>query len=43
MAVLTSIIGEAGREIATSSSKREANRITDAAIVLIRRINPLDV
>ncbi|GAB3562257.1 hypothetical protein GCM10027445_02500 [Amycolatopsis endophytica] len=43
VAVLTSIIGEAGREIATSSSKREANRITDAAIVLIRRINPLDV
>ncbi|OXM72631.1 MULTISPECIES: TetR/AcrR family transcriptional regulator [Amycolatopsis] len=43
VAVLTSIIGEAGREIATSSSKREANRIAEAAIVLIRRLNPLDV
>ncbi|GII31811.1 hypothetical protein Pmi06nite_52530 [Planotetraspora mira] len=39
--VLTGLIGEAGREIATSASKREANRIADAAIVLIRRLDPL--
>lgn len=41
VAVLTTMIGEAGREVATSASKREANRIADAAIVLIRRLDPL--
>lgn len=38
VAVLTTIIGEAGREIATCASKREAGKITDAAVVLIRRL-----
>jgi hypothetical protein len=38
VAVLTTIIGEAGREIATCSTEREANKITEAAIVLIRRL-----
>jgi AcrR family transcriptional regulator len=38
VAVLTTIIGEAGREIATCSSKRQANKITEAAVVLIRRL-----
>ncbi|MFF1360954.1 TetR/AcrR family transcriptional regulator [Streptomyces sp. NPDC058297] len=38
VAVLTTIIGEAGREIATCSTKRQANKITEAAIVLIRRL-----
>jgi AcrR family transcriptional regulator len=38
VAVLTTIIGEAGREIATCPNKRQANKITEAAIVLIRRL-----
>lgn len=38
VAVLTTIIGEAGREIATCSSKRQANKVTEAAVVLIRRL-----
>jgi AcrR family transcriptional regulator len=41
VAVLTTVIGEAGREIATCSTKREANKITEAAIRLIRRLDPL--
>jgi AcrR family transcriptional regulator len=41
VAVLTTIIGEAGREIATCSTKREANKITEVAIRLIRRLDPL--
>ncbi|MFJ8749993.1 TetR/AcrR family transcriptional regulator [Streptomyces sp. NPDC102441] len=43
VAVLTTIIGEAGREIATSSSKRQANKITEAAIVLIRRLGSTSI
>ncbi|GAA1826256.1 TetR/AcrR family transcriptional regulator [Planosporangium flavigriseum] len=41
VAVLTTVIGEAGREIATCSTKREANTITEAAIRLIRQLDPL--
>jgi AcrR family transcriptional regulator len=41
VAVLTTVIGEAGREIATCSTKREANKIVEAAIRLIRRLDPL--
>jgi AcrR family transcriptional regulator len=41
VAVLTTIIGEAGREIATCASKREANKVTEAAVVLIRRLDPM--
>jgi AcrR family transcriptional regulator len=43
VAVLTTIIGEAGREIATCSSKRQANKITEAAIVLIRRLGSTSI
>ncbi|OON72756.1 TetR/AcrR family transcriptional regulator [Streptomyces tsukubensis] len=43
VAVLTTIIGEAGREIATSPSKRQANKITEAAIVLIRRLGSTSI
>jgi AcrR family transcriptional regulator len=39
--VLTTIIGEAGREVATSANKREANKIIEATTVLIRRMDPL--
>jgi AcrR family transcriptional regulator len=42
VAVLTTIIGEAGREVATSGSKREANMIIDATDTLIRRLDPLN-
>ncbi|MEU4833884.1 TetR/AcrR family transcriptional regulator [Streptosporangium sp. NPDC023615] len=41
VAVLTSVIGEAGREVATCDSEEEAGRITEAAIELIRRLDPL--
>jgi AcrR family transcriptional regulator len=41
VAVLTTVIGEAGREIVTCSTKREANKIAEAAIRLIRRLDPL--
>jgi AcrR family transcriptional regulator len=41
VAVITSIIGEAGREIATCSTKRKAVAITEAAVRLIRRLDPL--
>ncbi|WP_037568735.1 TetR/AcrR family transcriptional regulator [Phaeacidiphilus oryzae] len=42
VAVLTTVIGEAGREIATSAGRREADRIADAAILLIRRLAPAE-
>jgi AcrR family transcriptional regulator len=42
-AVLTSIIGEAGREIALCASKRAANRITERAVRLIRKLDPLNL
>ncbi|MEV0970730.1 TetR/AcrR family transcriptional regulator [Microtetraspora glauca] len=37
VAVLTSVIGEAGREVATSETESEAREVIDAAITLIRR------
>jgi AcrR family transcriptional regulator len=42
VSVLTSIIGEAGREIATCPSRRAANRITERAVSLIRKLDPLN-
>ncbi|HEX5406751.1 MAG TPA: TetR/AcrR family transcriptional regulator [Pseudonocardiaceae bacterium] len=42
VAVLTSIIGEAGREIATCTTKREAATITESAVLMIRRLDPLN-
>jgi len=41
VAVLTTIIDETAREIAASSSRREANALADAAVTLIRRLDPL--
>jgi hypothetical protein len=41
VAVLTSIIGEAGREIATCATKREAAAITEEAVRMITRLDPL--
>ncbi len=41
VAVLTTIIGEAAREIAAAGSRRQAATLTDAAITLIRRIDPV--
>ncbi|MBE9375869.1 TetR/AcrR family transcriptional regulator [Saccharopolyspora sp. HNM0983] len=43
VAVLTTAIGEASREVATCSTKREANEVLEAALRLIRRLDPLDV
>lgn len=40
VAVLTTVIGEAGREVATSESEEEAQEVIEAAITLIRRLNP---
>jgi AcrR family transcriptional regulator len=42
VAVLTSIIGEAGREIATCTTKREAATITESAVGMIRKLDPLN-
>jgi AcrR family transcriptional regulator len=42
VAVLTSIIGEAGREIATCTTKREAATITESAVLMIRKLDPLN-
>jgi AcrR family transcriptional regulator len=41
VAVLTTIIGETAREIAASASRREADTLTEAAVTLIRRLDPL--
>jgi AcrR family transcriptional regulator len=41
VSVITTIIGEAGREIANCSTKRKANTIADAAETLIRRLDPV--
>ena len=41
VSVLTTIIGEAGREIAMCSGRREADAVAAAAIRLIRRLDPL--
>jgi AcrR family transcriptional regulator len=39
--VLTTVIGEAGREVAACETKAEADRVSAAAIRLIRRLDPL--
>ena len=39
--MLTTVIGEAGREVAACETKAEADKVTDAAIRLIRRLDPL--
>jgi AcrR family transcriptional regulator len=41
VAVLTTIIAETAREIATSASRPEADTLADAAITVIRRLDPL--
>ncbi|MEV0616926.1 TetR/AcrR family transcriptional regulator [Nonomuraea sp. NPDC050404] len=41
VAVLTSIIGEAAREVATSDSEQEAQEVIEAAVTLIHRLDPL--
>jgi AcrR family transcriptional regulator len=42
VAVVTSIIGEAGREVATCPTKREAAKITEAAVTMIRTLHATD-
>ncbi|MDA0634609.1 TetR/AcrR family transcriptional regulator [Nonomuraea sp. MCN248] len=41
--VLTSIIGEAAREVATSDSEEDAREVAEAAMTLIRRLDPLTI
>ncbi|WAL63911.1 TetR/AcrR family transcriptional regulator [Amycolatopsis cynarae] len=41
VSVITAIIGEAGREIAACAGKRKAATITEAAVGLIRKLDPL--
>ncbi|GAA5079350.1 AcrR family transcriptional regulator [Thermocatellispora tengchongensis] len=41
VAVLTTVIGEAGREVATCETEEEAREVMDAAIGIIRRFDPL--
>ncbi|MEV0593794.1 TetR/AcrR family transcriptional regulator [Nonomuraea cavernae] len=41
VAVLTSVIAEAAREVATSDTEEEAQEIIEAAMTLIRRLDPL--
>jgi len=43
VAVLTSIIGEAAREVATSDTEEEAREVAEAAMTIIRRLDPLKV
>jgi AcrR family transcriptional regulator len=43
VSVLTAVIAEASREVTTSSTKQQANRIVNAALTLIRRLDPLDL
>jgi AcrR family transcriptional regulator len=40
VSVLTAVIGEAGREIATCATKRQATRLTDQALTMLRRLDP---
>ncbi|WP_232665013.1 TetR/AcrR family transcriptional regulator [Pseudonocardia sp. TRM90224] len=42
VAVLTTIIGEASREIVTSTTRDDADRITDAAVAMIERLGVFD-
>ena len=39
--MLTTIIGETGREVAACGTKTEADTVAEAAIRLIRRLDPL--
>ncbi|MGW7514293.1 TetR/AcrR family transcriptional regulator [Streptomyces sp. NPDC054796] len=39
-AALTAVMGEAGREIAMCATRRQADEITEAALVLIQRLDP---
>ncbi|HEY0537466.1 MAG TPA: TetR/AcrR family transcriptional regulator, partial [Actinoallomurus sp.] len=41
VAVLTTVIGEAAREVAACEAKAEADTVAAAAIRLIRRLDPL--
>jgi AcrR family transcriptional regulator len=41
VAVLTTIIGETGREVAACGTRSEAETVAEAAIRLIRRLDPL--
>jgi AcrR family transcriptional regulator len=41
VAVLTTVIGEAGREVAACETRAEADTVAEAAIRLIRRLDPL--
>ncbi len=41
VAVLTTVIGEAAREVAACETKKEADTVAAAAIRLIRRLDPL--
>jgi AcrR family transcriptional regulator len=43
VSVLTTVIGEAGREVATCDSQQEAAEVVTAAIEIIRRFNPDDI
>jgi AcrR family transcriptional regulator len=43
VSMLTSIIGEAGREVAACENAEEATAVADTAIRLIRRLSPLDM
>jgi hypothetical protein len=38
VAVLTTVIGEAGREVMACRSRREAEAITDTAVAMIERL-----
>ncbi len=41
VAVLTSVIGEAAREVATCDTEEEARQVIEAAVVLLRRLDPV--
>ncbi|GAA3970159.1 hypothetical protein GCM10023085_60430 [Actinomadura viridis] len=41
VAVLTTVIGEAGREVAECAAEEEAAAVIDTALLLIRRLDPL--
>lgn len=41
VSVLTTVIGEAGREVMSSRTRREAQAIVDAAVVMIERLGVL--
>ncbi|MFI8993455.1 TetR/AcrR family transcriptional regulator [Streptomyces sp. NPDC053542] len=43
VSLMTSITGEAGREIAACSRKRDADALTETTLTLIRRLDPLGI